>query len=102
VAILCQYLTKKHSETSEDLNFAFSLAYYARIRFIENLLPLLQNANSLRRVVNVLAATKEGNVNTNNWTALSRGHVTSMATLSIEMLAKMAPKVSLSTTTQAP
>jgi hypothetical protein len=94
VAILCQYLTKIYSETSEDLNFAFSLAYYAGIRFIENPLPLLQNANSLRRVLNVLDATKEGNVNTNNWTALSRGQVTSMATLSMEMLAEMATGMS--------
>ena len=64
------------------------------MRFVENLLPLLQVASSLRRVLNFFAATKEGNVNRSNWEALSRGHLTSMATLSLEMLAKKALEVS--------
>ena len=54
----------------------------------------MQEASSLRRVVNVLAGTKEGNVNTSNWGALSRGHLTSLTTLTLEMIAKKAPEVS--------
>lgn len=81
-------------ETAEGLVFAAALAYYSRIRFIENLLPLLREASSLRRVVNVLAGTKEGTIDTNNWATIRRGHVVSMMTLSLETFAKTAPEVS--------
>lgn len=42
----------------------------------------------------MLSGTKEGNVDTSNFGQLSRGHLTSMMTLSLEMLAKKAPEVS--------
>lgn len=88
-----------HAETSEDLRYAIALAYYSRTRFIINLLPLLQQATALRRVVTVFAGGKEGPLDTSdfqgwNISALSgRGHVASLVTLSLEALAKKAPEV---------
>jgi len=76
------------------------LAYYSRTRFIANLLPQLQKAPSLRRVVTVFAGTKEGKIDMNDLQAWkvsmlsARGHVTSMITLTLETLAKKAPEVS--------
>ncbi|KAK4163339.1 3-keto-steroid reductase [Cladorrhinum sp. PSN259] len=40
-------------DTSESLYYPTAVTYYSRIRFISNLLPLLQRATSLRRVVTV-------------------------------------------------
>lgn len=86
--------------TAEGLHYAAALAVHSRTRFIVNLLPLLQNATALRRVVSVLTATKEGPINTNDfqgWTVplmAQRGHAASIATLSLESLAKKAPDVS--------
>lgn len=94
---MSDYIT--HAETSEDLNYAAALAYYSRTRFIFNLLPLLQQATALRRVVTVLAGGKEGLLDTSdfqgsNVSILSqRGHVASLITLSLEALAKKAPEV---------
>lgn len=94
---MSDYIT--HAETSEDLNYAAALAYYSRTRFIYNLLPLLQQATALRRVVTVLAGGKEGLLDTSdfqgsNVSILSqRGHVASLITLSLEALAKKAPEV---------
>ena len=72
---------------------------YSRNRFIVNLLPLLEQAKSLRRVVTAGAAGKEGPVSVDDFpgrkvSALSaRGHSTSLVTLSLEALAKKAPDV---------
>ena len=72
---------------------------YSRNRFIVNLLPLLQQAKSLRRVVTAGAAGKEGPVSVDDFpcrkvSALSaRGHSSSLVTLSLEALAKKAPGV---------
>lgn len=88
------------TKTSEGMHYAFALAYFARVRFIENLLPQLQRATSLRRVVSVFTAGKEGPIYTNDWEAwhvplyAARGHGASMVTLSHEILAKQAPNVS--------
>ncbi|KAL9095083.1 MAG: hypothetical protein Q9165_002686 [Trypethelium subeluteriae] len=85
------------------LTTQIALCHYSRIRFIINLLPLLQRATHLRRVVSVFAATKEGPVNTADiqgrkvslMSALSaRGHASSLVTLSLEKLAGTAPDVS--------
>ena len=76
------------------------MTYYSRTRFIVNLLPLLQQATALRRVVSVLAGGKEGPVNTSDFQARKvsllsqRGHLSAMTTLSLEALAKKAPDVS--------
>ncbi|KAL8633451.1 hypothetical protein Q9189_000797 [Teloschistes chrysophthalmus] len=86
----------------EDMNlhFATSLAYYSRTRFIVNLLPLLKQASSLRRVVTVFAAGYEGPITTSDFQAWKvpmlsqRGHVSSLITVSLEALARDAPSVS--------
>jgi hypothetical protein len=86
-------------ETAEGLHMAMSLAYYSRNRFILNLLPLLHQANALRRVISVLGATYEGAIFENDFQnrkisfRYSRGHTNSMATLSLEAIAKKAPDV---------
>lgn len=88
-----------HAETSEGLHYITALAYYSRARFILNLLPLLQQATALRRVITVFAAGKEGPIDTTDiqgWKVpllAQRGHATSLVTLSLEALAKKAPEV---------
>ena len=88
-----------HSETSEGLNFGTALITYSRNRFIVNLLPLLQQATSLRRVITAFAGGKEGPVKINDFqgwkvSALSaRGHASSLVTLSLEALAQKATDV---------
>ncbi|KAI0433340.1 putative short-chain dehydrogenases/reductase [Xylaria sp. FL1042] len=54
------------SETEEGLPVSFALATHSRLRFIMNLLPYLQRATSLRRVVSVGAATCEGAIDLTN------------------------------------
>lgn len=90
-------------ETSEKLLTALSLAHYSRVRFALNLLPLLQAAPSLRRVVSVFCGTKEGPINANDLDyrhgkifppLAARGHAASLVTLGLEGLAKQAPDVS--------
>ncbi|KAF3001564.1 hypothetical protein E8E14_000157 [Neopestalotiopsis sp. 37M] len=87
-------------QTSEGLSYPMALAYYARARFIVNLLPQLKRAQSLRRVITVGAGTKEGAIypddfQANNLGMLTfRGHLTSMITLSLDAIAKQAPEVS--------
>ncbi|KAH8901538.1 NAD(P)-binding protein [Thozetella sp. PMI_491] len=86
--------------TEEELPYATAVTYYARMRFIANLLPLVRQANTLRRVVTVFAGSKEGKIYPDDLPAeklspLSvRGHVVSMMTLGLEALAKEAPEVS--------
>lgn len=88
------------TETSEGLNIAAALVYYARSRFIHNLLPELQAATSLKRVVSVFAGTKEGPVYPDDINGVNvpftqkRGHLTSLVTLAMEHLAQSAPDVS--------
>lgn len=87
-------------ETSEDLHYALAVAYYGRNRFILNLLPQLQQAKDLRRVVTVYTATKEGPIDATDFQGWSipiykaRGHAGSMTTLSLEALSKKAPTIS--------
>jgi hypothetical protein len=90
----------KPSETAEELHLAVTLAHYSRIRFIVNFLPLLQSATSLRRVIDVFTAGKEGPLYTDDiqaWKIPMRAmtsHASSLATVSLEALAKKAPDVS--------
>jgi hypothetical protein len=71
----------------------------SRNRFVVNLLPLLQKATAIRRVVSVLTGGKEGPVDINDIQArnvsllTARAHRSSLATLSMEILAKKAPEV---------
>lgn len=70
------------------------------MRFVANLLPLLQRSSSPSRVISVLSGTKEGPLDQNNisgekiapWKA--RGHISSLSTLTFEHFAEMAPDVS--------
>jgi len=86
--------------TSEGLHLALSLILHARNRFIVNLLPLLQQGNGLRRVITVAAGGKEGPIDANDFEGWNvpflktRGHVTSLITLSLEAIASKAPQVS--------
>ncbi|KIW21422.1 hypothetical protein PV08_02002 [Exophiala spinifera] len=87
-------------ETPERLPLTMALVHYARIRFIHNLLPQLQAAHSLKRVVSVLAATKEGEVDVEDIDARhvplhkKQGHTATLATISMSVLAERAPDVS--------
>lgn len=77
-----------------------ALAYYARARFILNLLPLLRQAPSLRRVVTVLAAGHEGPIYADDFQGRKvplsgmRGHNVSMTDLMLEHMSSLAPEVS--------
>lgn len=92
-----------NADTAEGLNLAGALPIYSRNRFAVNLLPLLQRATGLRRVVSCFTATKEGPVFSDDWQVRSlhkgasllsvRGHAATMVTLSLETLAKKAPDV---------
>ncbi|KIM98727.1 hypothetical protein OIDMADRAFT_57071 [Oidiodendron maius Zn] len=65
-----------------------------------NLLPLLRQAPSLRRIITVFAGTYEGPIDLNDVPARKisplalRGHESTLITFSIETLAKQAPDVS--------
>jgi hypothetical protein len=87
------------AETSEKLPLILALSYFSRMRFIANLLPLLQTAGTATppslssRVISVMAGTKEGPINPSDiagkhvapWK--SRGHMCSMMTLTMEQFA---------------
>ncbi|GAB1318452.1 Short-chain dehydrogenases/reductase [Madurella fahalii] len=91
-------------ETVEALYYPTAVTYYARIRFIANLLPLLQKASALRRVVSVYGGTKEGLLDPSNFPGCyippdahprqARAHLSAMTTLALESLALEAPDVS--------
>lgn len=53
-------------ETTDGLTLQTALTFYGRNRFIVNLLPQIQQATSLRRVVSVYMGTFEGQVYLNN------------------------------------
>ncbi|KAL2261802.1 hypothetical protein VTK26DRAFT_3276 [Humicola hyalothermophila] len=84
-------------DTEEGLYFPTAVAIFSRLRFIVNLLPLLQNATGLRRVVSVFAGTKEGpvvatdDVQGRHLQMLSlrgRGHFSAVMTLALEAVAQ--------------
>lgn len=77
-----------------------ALVYYSRTRFMTNLLPLLQRASVLRRVVTVGGGGLEGPLDPSDLPALSvpwhalRGHLSTLLSLGLEAVAKTAPDVS--------
>lgn len=81
-------------DTSEGLRRSAALVHFARARFIQNFLPELQAAKSLKRVVSVFAATKEGafdpdDINADRVGLIgARGHAASMVTMGMEVLAQ--------------
>jgi hypothetical protein len=86
-------------ETAEHLHLLAALNYYSRIRFITQLLPLLRNAHTLRRVVTVGGGGKEGLLDVTDFPALRvplpllRGHLTTLITLGLETVTKKAVDV---------
>ncbi|CAG8934956.1 unnamed protein product [Penicillium salamii] len=91
--------TRSGEDTVEGLHIMAATAYYARIRFIANLLPLLRKSR-LRRVISVLAGGHEGNIDTSDFQGRNmsmfklRGHLVSMTDMALEALAEQAPEVS--------
>jgi hypothetical protein len=87
-------------ETSENLHLLTAIQFYSRFRFITNLLPLLKNASSLRRVVTVGGAGCEGKLDKSDYPALHvphsamKGHLETLITLALEGVARTAPEVS--------
>ncbi|KAK4460009.1 hypothetical protein QBC42DRAFT_111401 [Cladorrhinum samala] len=89
-------------DTAESLHYHTAVTYYSRIRFISNLLPLLQRATSLRRVVTVF---NNHSSKANNASALHSHSIPSapktllsqqsfaIMTLALESLAFEAPDV---------
>ncbi|KAM0432250.1 hypothetical protein ACHAPT_004788 [Fusarium lateritium] len=93
--------TLKHGvDTADGLPLITGLTLYSRTRLTVNLLPLLKKASSLRRVVTVMAGTKEGKIflddipGRNLQLRSARGHLCTTMTLSLEALAQQAPEVS--------
>ncbi|KAI4852804.1 hypothetical protein E4T44_01247 [Aureobasidium sp. EXF-8845] len=86
--------------TDEGLHYPAALAVHARNRFISNLMPLINNANSLRRVVSVFIATLEGEIQMDDFQGwhmklmANRDHAASITTLSLESHHKDNPNVS--------
>lgn len=93
-------ITNHSPATDENLRLSTSLHYYSRMRFIANLLPLLENAPGLRRVVAVFAGGKEGDIHTDDFQAWNvkgvarRSHISAMLTLGLERMARQASSVS--------
>ncbi|WZH41738.1 uncharacterized protein QYS62_002694 [Fusarium acuminatum] len=103
VLFLSQGTLKMGVDTTEGLPLITGLTLYSRARLTANLLPLLEKAPSLRRVITVMAGTKEGKLFTDDIAGRnipfisihhSRGHLCSALTLSLEALARQAPEVS--------
>jgi NAD(P)-dependent dehydrogenase (short-subunit alcohol dehydrogenase family) len=104
----CGYLTMKgRDETAEGLDRKLTVQYYARMRFIQNLTPLLNassKANMLSRVVAVLdpqAGLRLGGLNFSDLSLKHNFslknvllHGSAMTSLSISNLAKQNPKTS--------
>jgi hypothetical protein len=90
----------KDQVTSENLHLLASLNYYARVRFITSLLPLIKHAPHLRRVVSVGGGTQEGPLDPTDLPALLiplpalRGHLSTLVTLGLEAVARNTPEVS--------
>ncbi|KAI0134008.1 hypothetical protein BJ170DRAFT_705498 [Xylariales sp. AK1849] len=93
-------LSFDRSETSEHLHLLASLNYYSRLRFIANLLPLLRQDSSLRRILTVGGGTLEGPLDVSDFPALRvprpelRGHLSTLITFGLEAIARTAPEVS--------
>ncbi|RFU26899.1 hypothetical protein B7463_g9453, partial [Scytalidium lignicola] len=86
-------------ETQEGIDTLHALRYYARLRFIYNLLPLL-NASPSARVISILAAGKEKPLDTtdlevrHNYDAIkAAGVATTQMTLALEELARENPSI---------
>ncbi len=76
------------------------MTYFSRLRLVVNLLPLVQRAPALRRVVSVFTGAKEGRVDADDLQGrkkmlfAQRGHASGVMTLGLEAVARGAPEVS--------
>ena len=88
------------TETSEHIHLLVALGYYSRTRFITNLLPLIQRASALRRVVTIAKGGSEGQLDSTDFQARRvplraiRGHLCTLISLGLESVARTAPDVS--------
>ncbi|RSM20739.1 hypothetical protein CDV31_000428 [Fusarium ambrosium] len=102
VLFMSQGTLKYGVDTADGFPLITGLTLYSRTRLTVNLLPLLKKAPSLRRVVTVMAGTKEGKIflddipgrNLPNKIRSTRGHLCTAMTLSLEALSRQAPEVS--------
>ncbi|KAI1387794.1 uncharacterized protein F4822DRAFT_407593 [Hypoxylon trugodes] len=85
--------------TKEGLEICFAMSYYARMRLIHNLLPLLRRS-SQPRILSVLNGGKEKQMRDDDiglekhWSSLAVvGHSSTMTSLSFDYLAKQNPKM---------
>ncbi|OBT65367.1 hypothetical protein VE03_06052 [Pseudogymnoascus sp. 23342-1-I1] len=92
--------TMRSERTSEGLAMFYVLPVTSRILFTLNLLPTLQKANSLKRVVSVFAGGFEGPFSDKDWADYvgknpmkARPHVASMITMAHNAMARQAPDV---------
>ncbi|KAI1752579.1 NAD(P)-binding protein [Xylaria castorea] len=96
----CGVPSMDRSKTTEEIHLLAALNYYSRIRFIDNLLPLIRRAPVLRRVVTVGGGGYESELDTTDFPALRvpqdklRGHLTALVTLGLEAIAQRTPDVS--------
>lgn len=75
-------------DTSEGIDKLFALRYYARMRFVQNLLPLLEASKETAtpaRVVSVLGGGFEGNINTKDLDLKDGYNIVSCAIHSVTM-----------------
>lgn len=86
-------------DTSEGLEACFTVSYFARMRFVSNLLPLLRKAPN-PRVLSVLNAGKEAKLDEDDlglvqtwgvWKMV--GHSTTMSTLALHHLSEQEPGI---------
>jgi len=92
-------VTNSRSETTEGIDIPHALRYYTRLRFVYNLLPLL-NASPSPRVVSILAGGKETEVDLddlefrNNFNGFkAAGNGATQTSLAFEELAKNNPNI---------
>ncbi|PWY90612.1 short-chain dehydrogenases/reductase [Aspergillus sclerotioniger CBS 115572] len=95
------HLAISKNDTEEGLDNNHVLRYYARMRFVNNLLPLLRASQGPARVVSILAAGQEGSIKeenfdlTKSWTFMkSNTYAATLNSLAIEHLAAANPTIS--------
>ncbi|KAK0387692.1 hypothetical protein NLU13_3937 [Sarocladium strictum] len=88
------------ADTSEGLRYLMAVTYYSRMRMALNLLPLLEAAHSIRRVVSPQCAGFEGTLYLDHIAdgkvplRDARPHLATLVTLGLEALARRSPTVS--------
>jgi NAD(P)-dependent dehydrogenase (short-subunit alcohol dehydrogenase family) len=99
----CGMLIKKRLETPDGLRPIFASHVFARHFIAQDLLPLIQSASGLKRIVDVAGGGHEAEIDVNDLEAercgrsLLRGRLTTTKTLAWQSLAESAPEVSIVT-----